>query len=230
MSDANGLSSLPLPCGHSAIKLLRNNIASLMLIPLERLLGYNDKIAAEYFHTWGCPLYILDDSLQIGTGIGPPKWDPRSRASVYLRHSLHHASNAALYLNLQTGCVSLQYHLVFDDKFTNIPYLYLAQTPPNWDTRVTKHFERATDEAFTIISTWYQGEMTHIDDQDDTNTSTDNKLDISTLGLRRSQHIKDLKKAEFDTSTALNEAGFILHTVKCHKSLVLSPKSKDKET
>eukprot|EP00957_Ditylum_brightwellii_P099538 7582440-Ditylum_brightwellii.AAC.1 len=30
----------------------------------------------------------------------------------------------------------------------------------------------------------------------------------------RSQHIKDLKKAELDTHTTSNEAGFILHIVK----------------
>eukprot|EP00957_Ditylum_brightwellii_P011112 842112-Ditylum_brightwellii.AAC.1 len=46
---------------------------------LEKLLGYKDEIMAEDFHTWGCPVYVLDSFLQTGTGIGPPKWDPRSR-------------------------------------------------------------------------------------------------------------------------------------------------------
>eukprot|EP00957_Ditylum_brightwellii_P109563 8356090-Ditylum_brightwellii.AAC.1 len=61
--------------------------------PLERFLGYKDEIAAEDFHTWGYPVYVLDSSLKSGTGIGPPKWDPYSRAGVYLGHSPHHAGN-----------------------------------------------------------------------------------------------------------------------------------------
>eukprot|EP00957_Ditylum_brightwellii_P195247 14874505-Ditylum_brightwellii.AAC.1 len=64
--------------------------------PLERLLGYKDEIMAEDFHTWGCPVYVLDSSLQTGTEVGPPKWDHRSRVGVYLGHSPHHAGNIAL--------------------------------------------------------------------------------------------------------------------------------------
>eukprot|EP00957_Ditylum_brightwellii_P013638 1028515-Ditylum_brightwellii.AAC.1 len=102
--------------------------------PLERILGYKDEIVAEDFHTQGCPVNVLDSSLQTGTGIGPPKWDPGSRAGVYLGHSLHHAGNIALVLNLQTGHMSPQYHLVFDNEFTTVPYMNSAETPPNWAT------------------------------------------------------------------------------------------------
>eukprot|EP00957_Ditylum_brightwellii_P189796 14448958-Ditylum_brightwellii.AAC.1 len=35
--------------------------------PLERFLGYKDEIAAENFHIWGCPVYVLDRSMQTGT-------------------------------------------------------------------------------------------------------------------------------------------------------------------
>eukprot|EP00957_Ditylum_brightwellii_P032465 2460252-Ditylum_brightwellii.AAC.2 len=149
----------------------------------------------EDFHTWGCPVYILDSSLQTGTGIGPPKWDPRSRAGVYLGHSPHHAGNVALVLNLQTGHVIPQYHSVYDDGFTTVPYIDSAETPPNRATLVAEHSERATGDAFTITATWYGGEVAHTEDQDVTPISNDNKINTSTLGLRRSQCIKDLKKA-----------------------------------
>eukprot|EP00957_Ditylum_brightwellii_P172081 13100788-Ditylum_brightwellii.AAC.1 len=86
-------------------------------------------------------------------GIGPPNWDPQSKASVYLGYSLHHAGNVALVLNAQTGHVRLQYHLVFDDEFTTVPYIDSTETPPNWATLVAEHSERTTDEAFTIAST-----------------------------------------------------------------------------
>eukprot|EP00957_Ditylum_brightwellii_P157461 11983970-Ditylum_brightwellii.AAC.1 len=85
--------------------LLRNDTTNLVLMqkdgpPGDRLLGYKDDIAAEYFHIWGCPVYVLDSSLQTGTGIDPPKWDPCFRAGVYLGHSPHHDGNVALILNL----------------------------------------------------------------------------------------------------------------------------------
>eukprot|EP00957_Ditylum_brightwellii_P072252 5492254-Ditylum_brightwellii.AAC.1 len=73
------------------------------LSSMEVLLSQREEIAVEDFHTWGCPVYVLDGRLQSGSGIGPPKWDPRSRAGVYLGHSPVYAGNVALVLNLHTG-------------------------------------------------------------------------------------------------------------------------------
>eukprot|EP00957_Ditylum_brightwellii_P181636 13836452-Ditylum_brightwellii.AAC.1 len=70
--------------------------------PLEKMLGEQEEIVADGFHIWGCPVFVLDPALQTGTGIGPPKWEPRSRAGVYLGHSPVHAGNVALVLNLHT--------------------------------------------------------------------------------------------------------------------------------
>eukprot|EP00957_Ditylum_brightwellii_P175236 13340828-Ditylum_brightwellii.AAC.1 len=69
---------------------------------------------------------------QSSTGIGPPTWDPKARAGIYLGHSSFHAGNVALVLNLQTGHVSLQYHVDFDDEFSTVPYLQSSEPPPNW--------------------------------------------------------------------------------------------------
>eukprot|EP00957_Ditylum_brightwellii_P114573 8736312-Ditylum_brightwellii.AAC.1 len=168
----------------------------------------------EDFHIGGCPVYDLDSSLQTGTGIGPPKWDPRSRSGVYIGHFPHHAGNVALVLNLQTGHLSLQYHLDFDDEFTTVLYIDSAETSPNWAILVAENSEKATDEAFTNVSMWYEGEVAHTEDQDVTPISNGNKINISTLGLRRSQHIKDPKKAKLETSTPSNETGFLLQTVR----------------
>ena len=98
------------------------------LSPVERMLGTKDEIVADDFHTWGCPILVLDAQLQTGNGIGPPKWEPRARAGIYLGHSPVHAGNVALVLNLQTGHVSPQYHIVFDDEFTTVPYLDCENT------------------------------------------------------------------------------------------------------
>eukprot|EP00957_Ditylum_brightwellii_P031191 2363886-Ditylum_brightwellii.AAC.1 len=51
--------------------------------PLEVLRGHKEEIAVEDYHSWGCPIFVLDSRLQSGQGIGPPKWDPRAQAGVY---------------------------------------------------------------------------------------------------------------------------------------------------
>jgi hypothetical protein len=43
-----------------------------------------------------------------------------------------HASNVALILNPQTGHVSPQFHVVFDDGLTTVPYLWTATFAPHW--------------------------------------------------------------------------------------------------
>eukprot|EP00957_Ditylum_brightwellii_P144159 10983950-Ditylum_brightwellii.AAC.1 len=66
--------------------------------------------------------------------------------------------NVAPVLSLQTGHVNPQYHIVFDDEFSTVPYLQSSETPPNWTELVTKHTKKATDQAFNLASTWYEGE------------------------------------------------------------------------
>ena len=112
--------------------------------PIEILLGHKEEIAAEDFHTWGCSVFVLHSSLQSGNDIGPPKWEPRARSGVYLGYSPAHAGNVALVFNLQTGHVSPQYHVVFDDEFTTVPYLQSTEAPPNWADLVENHTENAT--------------------------------------------------------------------------------------
>jgi hypothetical protein len=69
-------------------------------------------------HHFGCPTYVLDNSLQGGNSI--PKWLPRARVGVYLGKSLKHARNVSLVLNPRTGMVSAQYHVKVDDTFETI--------------------------------------------------------------------------------------------------------------
>ncbi len=74
-----------------------------------------DKHFPKTQHPFGCPVYVLDAALH--SGKGKPKWSERSRLGVYLGYSPEHASSVALVLNLKTGHVSPQFHVVFDDKF-----------------------------------------------------------------------------------------------------------------
>jgi hypothetical protein len=69
-------------------------------------------------HVWGAPAYVLDPKLQDGKKI--PKWEPRSRQGLHLGWSPLHASNVPLILNLITGHISPQFHVVYDDWFSTV--------------------------------------------------------------------------------------------------------------
>jgi hypothetical protein len=84
------------------------------------------------FHTFGCPCYVLDHRLQSGNGEEVPKWEPCAYMGIYFGCSPSHASNVALILNPRTGHVSPQFHVVFDDEFTTVPYLCTSMVPPHW--------------------------------------------------------------------------------------------------
>ena len=77
-------------------------------------------IEIKHWHTWGCPVFALDDKAQSGH---LPKWDPKARVGIYLGHSPCHAGSVALVLHPKTLHVSPQYHIVFYDKFTTISYI-----------------------------------------------------------------------------------------------------------
>jgi hypothetical protein len=83
------------------------------------------------FHAFGCPCYILDHQLQSGTG-KIPKWETWAWIGIYVGCLPSHAANVGLILNPCTGLVLPQFHVVYDDDFTTVPYLRTATVPPHW--------------------------------------------------------------------------------------------------
>lgn len=69
-------------------------------------------------HTFGCPVYVLNNKLQGGKQI--PHWNPRARLGMYLGLSPRHAKNVSLVLNVNTGTVSPQFHIQHDEFFETI--------------------------------------------------------------------------------------------------------------
>jgi hypothetical protein len=51
---------------------------------------------------------------------------------LYVGRSPSHAANVTLIFNPRTGHVSPQFHIIFDDDFTTVPYLGSSQVPPFW--------------------------------------------------------------------------------------------------
>ena len=88
-------------------------------MPLERITRTRSKIHVRHEHTLFCPVYVLDRKLQ-GAAKGLPKWDPHFQAGVYMGMSPNHASSVTLVLNLATGHITPQYHVIFDDNFSTV--------------------------------------------------------------------------------------------------------------
>ena len=82
-------------------------------------------------HVWGCPVYVLNPTLQAGNRI--PRWEPRSRRGVFCGFGTLHSSEVPQVLNLSTGSITTQYHVVFDDLFSTVPSIAREEEPPsNW--------------------------------------------------------------------------------------------------
>ena len=74
------------------------------LSPEEIFTGKKSRNKLEDFHTFGCPVFVLEAALQQENKI--PKWQPRSRLALYFGHSPNHAQTVPLVLNICTGLVS----------------------------------------------------------------------------------------------------------------------------
>ncbi len=96
---------------------------------------------------------MLDSPLQSGIG-GAPKWEPQSCLGIYVGHSPSHVGLVALVLNPQTGHVSPQYHVVFDDRLMTVPFMEKNKVPPNWAQLVKNSTEKITKEHYELAKMW----------------------------------------------------------------------------
>ena len=67
---------------------------------------------------FGCPAYVLDESLQQGSIFH--KWKERARVGMYLGKSPNHAMNVSLVMNIRNGLVSPQFHVQHDNRFDTV--------------------------------------------------------------------------------------------------------------
>ena len=70
-------------------------------------------------HIWGCPTYVLEPKLH-KPGVKMPKWAPRSRRGVNTGFRKMNSTQVGLVLNLLTGSILPQYHVVFDDMLSTV--------------------------------------------------------------------------------------------------------------
>jgi len=69
-------------------------------------------------HVWGSPAYVLNKRIADGQKI--PRWQPRSSRGMYLGRAPQYASTVHLILNLDSGSITPQFHVVLDDWFATV--------------------------------------------------------------------------------------------------------------
>ncbi len=70
-------------------------------------------------------MYVLDALLQDGKKI--PKWNPWARLGLFLGFSDLYSSLVPLVLNVDTGHISPQFYVIFDDKFETVTSLAIGE-------------------------------------------------------------------------------------------------------
>ena len=144
--------------------------------PLETFNNIEDDIMCYDWYTWGCPCFVVAEENQSGL-TETRKWEPITRTGVYLGHYPAHTGNVVLVLNILTGHVSLQYYVVFDNKFTTIEYLQSVIALPSWCNFYQNSCEKVNDEQYNMVYTWYEGEKSTQEIPHDNSNNIDD-LDI----------------------------------------------------
>jgi len=125
------------------------------LLPLELISGYHvpNYTHLQCLHVWGCPTFVLDQRLQDGKKL--PKWSPRSRLGCFMGYSCSHSSSVSLILNMKTGSVTLQYHLVHDNWFSTVSNAMSSTLPKSlWNDLISCGYEREKYELSNSCDTW----------------------------------------------------------------------------
>ena len=95
------------------------------------------------------------DARSQGNISGMPKWEPYSRAGLYIGHSPFHAGSVALVLNPYTVHVSPQFHVVFDDNCSTVPFMREGTIPPNCTDLVQCIPRSGAPENIDPKETWF---------------------------------------------------------------------------
>ena len=88
------------------------------VIPSEAFTKQKTTMKVRQQHTFGCPVFALNNKLQGGKYLS--RWSSHARIGIYLGMSPQHARSVALVLNIKTGLVSPQFHVEFDDLFERV--------------------------------------------------------------------------------------------------------------
>ncbi len=113
----------------------------------------------------------------------------RDQTFVYILDTPFHAGSVALVYNPSTGHVSPQYHVIFDDDFTMVPYIEPGMIPPHWSDLVHSSSELASKHALNLAQAWLGSTG-----QDNTKLqSTDNPV-VDPFAIMTDHHTSNITK------------------------------------
>ena len=92
-------------------------------------------------HVFGCPVHTLKKQLQDGKKM--PRWETRSNLCQLMGFSPVHSSTSPLVLNLETGAITAQCHVAFDDWFATVAS-NVEELPPFHDKEWSQMFGTST--------------------------------------------------------------------------------------
>jgi hypothetical protein len=95
--------------------------------PMGKFSGSKVEFNPKHAHTFGCPVYVLDNVLQQGKKID--KWTERARVGIFLGLSPQHARTVGLVLSITSGLTSPQFYMKFDEGFQTMRNSF-GNTPP----------------------------------------------------------------------------------------------------
>jgi len=147
--DATTLDLWPLAVDYAVYLWNRMPAKDSRMSPMELFCGCKtDYNVLRSARVWGCPAYVLDPKIQDGKKL--PRWQPKSRRGQFLGRSKRHASTIGLIRNLDSGSISTQFHVVYDDWFTTVVSgngFEDVATPQQWIDLLATSRERVIDEA-----------------------------------------------------------------------------------
>ena len=161
-------------------------------------------------HVFGSPVYVLDPKLQDGGKV--PKWSPRARRGMFVGFSTQHSSLVPLILNVVTGKITPQFHVVFDDKFETVVSLPRgASLRDEWmDILRFDHdcFDDADSDPTTRLppefTQWFAGDSTTVDTDDAVSVSSHPRHQHRIMDLDDSIEVINADNAEYYPEGAAN--------------------------
>ena len=137
-------------------------------------------------HVWDCPVYVLNPSLQADKKI--PRWEPRYKRRVFCGLSMVHSSEVPQVLNLTTGSIITQFHVVFDDLFTTISLIEKEEQPPShWSDLCLDNTELIPMDNPPPLSSEWLNEMNGTQDIQATVRTNQVQQDLHTSNTRSQQ-------------------------------------------
>ena len=74
---------------------------------------------------------------------------------IYVGYSPFHSGSVSLVLNPATGHLSPQFHVLFDDELSTVPFMKEGTIPPNWTDLVQRSSQSGSPDNIDLRDTWF---------------------------------------------------------------------------